>query len=52
MCLVMMGQSRQFAAATATKKFGPKLDVNDEPRFLEQVKLFFDDAANDTGIDD
>ena len=48
----MMGQSRQFAAATAAKKFGPKLDANDEPRFLEQVKLFFDDAANDTGIDD
>ena len=48
---------RQFSAAAAqkpvaAKKFGPKLDANDEPRFLEQVKLFFDDAANDTGIDD
>ena len=41
---------RQFAAAPG-KKFGPKLDENDEPRFLEQVKLFFADAANNTGID-
>ena len=29
-----------------TKQFGPKLDANDEPRFLEQVKLYFKDAAN------
>jgi hypothetical protein len=26
--------------ATA-QKFGPKLDENNEPRFLEQVKLFY-----------
>ena len=38
----MMG--RQFSAAQKVQ-FGPKLDKNDEPRFLEQVKLFFNDAA-------
>ena len=30
--------------------FGPKLDENNEPRFLEQVKLFFDRAASKTDI--
>jgi glutamate dehydrogenase (NAD(P)+) len=30
--------------------FGPKLDENQEPRFLEQVKLFFDRAASRTNI--
>ena len=38
-----------FAAA---QKFGPKLDENNEPRFLEQVKLFFNDAASKTGIEE
>ena len=38
---------RQFAA---TPKFGPKLDENNEPRFLEQVKLFYNEAATQTGI--
>ena len=38
---------RQFAAAP---KFGPKLDENNEPRFLEQVKLFYNEAATQTGI--
>ena len=33
-------------------KFGPKLDANLEPRFLEQVKLFYNEAANLTGIDE
>jgi len=33
------------------KKFGPKLDEHDEPRFLEQVKLFFASAASKTDID-
>ena len=32
-------------------KFGPKLDQNLEPRFLEQVKLFYQEAANLTGIE-
>jgi len=32
--------------------FGPKLDENNEPRFLEQVKLFYNDAASQTGISD
>jgi len=36
--------------ATA-QKFGPKVDENNEPRFLEQVKLFYNDAAQATGID-
>ena len=30
--------------------FGPKLDNFQEPRFLEQVKLFFDRAASKTDI--
>ena len=34
------------------KQFGPKLDANDEPRFLEQVKLYFNEAAGKTGIDE
>ena len=33
-------------------KFGPKLDANLEPRFLEQVKLFYNDAAKITGIEE
>jgi len=40
------------AKAEPAKKFGPKLDENDEPRFLEQVKLFFNEAAGKTGIDE
>ena len=37
--------------AFATKaNFGPKLDENNEPRFLEQVKLFYNGAASKTGI--
>jgi glutamate dehydrogenase (NAD(P)+) len=39
----------QFATA---QKFGPKLDDHGEPRFLEQVKLFFNEAAGKTGIDE
>ena len=30
--------------------FGPKLDQHEEPRFLEQVKLFFDRAATKTDV--
>jgi glutamate dehydrogenase (NAD(P)+) len=30
--------------------FGPKLDKFEEPRFLEQVKLFFDRAATKTDV--
>ena len=40
---------RQFAAQ---QKFGPKLDENNEPRFLEQVKLFYNEAATQTGIEE
>ena len=29
----------------------PRLDENQEPRFLEQVKLFYDHAVKQTGID-
>jgi len=38
-----------FSAAPAAK-FGPKLDAHGEPRFLEQVKLFYNEAAEKTGI--
>ena len=42
---------RAFAGA-AQPKFGPKLDAHGEPRFLEQVKLFYANAAPKTGISD
>ena len=42
-------ESRAFFA---TAHFGPKLDENNEPRFLEQVKLFYNGAAAKTGISD
>ena len=45
-CVSVLGR---FATA---QKFGPKMDENDEPRFLEQVKLFYNEAANQTGIDE
>ena len=45
--LALFADSRAFA-----QKFGPKLDENNEPRFLEQVKLFFNNAASKTGIDE
>lgn len=43
------------AAATKTnpldpKSFGPRNDEFQEPRFLEQVKLFYDRAASKTDI--
>ena len=41
--------ARMFSAA-AQPKFGPKLDQHGEPRFLEQVKLFYNSAAEKTGI--
>lgn len=41
---------RAFAAQIPAAT-GPRLDENDEPRFLEQVKLFFNSAASKTGID-
>lgn len=49
MSLVFLVAMRQFAAA---QKFGPKLDENNEPRFLEQVKLFYNEAAGQTGIEE
>jgi len=38
--------------AFAAKATGPRLDEHGEPRFLEQVKLHFDNAASKTGIDE
>jgi len=38
---------RPFAALAT----GPRLDEHGEPRFLEQVKLHFNNAAAKTGID-
>jgi glutamate dehydrogenase (NAD(P)+) len=38
------------AASIDPTSFGPKLDEFKEPRFLEQVKLFFDRAASKTDI--
>jgi glutamate dehydrogenase (NAD(P)+) len=46
--------SRDFSKAavnpTDPSNFGPKLDAFQEPRFLEQVKLFFDRAASKTDV--
>jgi glutamate dehydrogenase (NAD(P)+) len=49
--LARMSAAASFATKESQPKFGPKLDENDEPRFLEQVKLFFNHAAAKTGID-
>jgi hypothetical protein len=38
------------ASTIDPKNFGPKLDEFQEPRFLEQVKLFFDRAASKTDV--
>jgi len=44
--------ARPFSTATSVPKAtGPGLDANGEPRFLEQVKLFFASASAKTGID-
>jgi len=41
----------QSTAAAHAAKYGPgKLDENNEPRFLEQVKLFYNSASEKTGI--
>lgn len=47
----LLVSARPFAAG-AQPKFGPKLDQHGEPRFLEQVKLFYANAAAKTGISD
>ena len=47
--LVLLAAARAFAVAP---KFGPKVDENNEPRFLEQVKLFYNEAAAATGIEE
>jgi len=43
--------STAVAATAIPKVAGPGLDINGEPRFLEQVKLFFKSASSKTGID-
>jgi len=52
----MLSRVANKQATTATRAFavaatGPRLDANGEPRFLEQVKLHFANAADKTGID-
>jgi hypothetical protein len=42
---------RAFAAAPAKVSNVGKLDEHGEPRFLEQVKLFYAAASEKTGID-
>lgn len=41
--------SRSFNTSVGAAT-GPRLDANGEPRFLEQVKLFYNSAASKTGI--
>ena len=46
---------RAFAAATGaapSKNFGKQVDAKKEPRFLENVQMFFNKAAKTTGIPD
>lgn len=40
------------AASTTGTTTGPRLDANQEPRFLEQVKLFYNEAASKTGLEE
>lgn len=51
-CLVLQ---RAAFSTTANANLKPKdsarLDANGEPRFLEQVKMFFESGASKTGID-
>ena len=48
----MKSFNTQAAASTDPSKimFGQYLDENEEPRFLEQVKMFFDRASSKTDI--
>lgn len=39
--------ARSFSKAAV----GPRLDANQEPRFLEQVKMYYESASAKTGID-
>ena len=51
--LSVLAGMRAFATpapAATPKPTGPRLDENNEPRFLEQVKLFYNSAAAKTGI--
>jgi len=45
---------RAFAATAAapSKTFGKQVDAKKEPRFLENVQMFFNKAAKTTGIPD
>ncbi len=49
MLILLVLQRAAFSAAVS--KGGERLDANGEPRFLEQVKLFFESGASKTGID-
>jgi hypothetical protein len=44
-------QAAETPATAPAKATGPNLDANGEPRFLEQVKLFFESGASKTDID-
>jgi hypothetical protein len=49
---LFVGSAKAFSAKSSVDPatFGPKLDQHAEPRFLEQVKLFFDRAASKTSV--
>jgi len=42
---------RAFSASVPQPKDSQRVDENGEPRFLEQVKMFYDSGASKTGID-
>jgi len=46
---LVLQRAGQFSTAVAKKD--DRLDANGEPRFLEQVKLFYESGASKTGID-
>ena len=50
-CLGFHSVDAARSMAAEIKATGPRLDEHGEPRFLEQVKLHFANAASKTGID-
>lgn len=51
--LTLIVLQRAFSATQAVPqpKDSKTVDANGEPRFLEQVKMFYDSGASKTGID-
>lgn len=46
----LLRQPRFFSSAAGITSVGPHLDDSGEPRFLEQVKLFVDEASTKSKV--